>query len=52
MIRVQQEDFDVGAELDRLFAGNTGIGGVASFLGVVRASAGGEGQIAAMTLEH
>lgn len=52
MIRVQQEDFDVGAELDRLFAGNTGIGGVASFLGVVRARDGGEGQIAAMTLEH
>ncbi len=36
MIRVQRDDFDIGAELDRLAAGKTGIGGVACFVGVVR----------------
>ncbi len=36
MIRVQREDFDVGVELDRLAAGNHRIGGVASFIGLVR----------------
>ncbi len=35
-IRVQREDFDVGAELDRLTAGNHRVGGVASFIGLVR----------------
>ena len=51
MIRVQREDFDVGAELVRLSEGNRGIGGVASFVGLVRDVAGGE-TIGAMTLEH
>ncbi len=51
MIRVQQEDFDPGAEAERLIAGNTGISGVVSFTGVVREMAGEEA-IAAMTLEH
>ena len=51
MIRVQREDFDVGAEMRSLTAGNTGIGGVASFVGLVRDMAGGQGQ-SAMTLEH
>ena len=51
MIRVQQEDFNPGAEAERLIAGNTGIGGVVSFTGVVREMAGEEA-IAAMTLEH
>ena len=37
MIRVQTEDFDVGAELARLTAGRTDVGGVASFVGIVRA---------------
>ena len=36
MIRVQEEDFDVGQELERLTAGNPRIGGVASFVGLVR----------------
>ncbi|HWT99150.1 MAG TPA: molybdenum cofactor biosynthesis protein MoaE [Terriglobales bacterium] len=55
MIRVQQEDFDIGAELDRLSQGNHAIGGVASFLGLVRdmAPAGAAGdKVGAMTLEH
>ena len=51
MIKVQREDFDVGAELERLAAGNSGVGGIATFLGVVRAG-DGDGRIAAMTLEH
>lgn len=51
MIRVQAEDFDVGVELARLTAGNTSIGGVALFVGLVRDVAGGS-SVGAMTLEH
>ena len=57
MIRVQREDFDVGAELARLADGNHAVGGVACFVGLVRDMAG-EGVpglnpgIGAMTLEH
>jgi molybdopterin synthase catalytic subunit len=51
MIRVQREDFDVGAELDRMVAGNYRIGGVASFVGLVRDMGGGD-QVSALTLEH
>ena len=36
MIRVQKEDFDVGAEIAGLTAGRRDVGGVASFIGVVR----------------
>jgi molybdopterin synthase catalytic subunit len=51
MIRVQQEDFDVGRELAALTEGNHAIGGVAVFVGLVRDMAGGA-EISAMTLEH
>lgn len=51
MIRVQAEDFDVGAELARLTDANRGIGGLASFVGLVRDIAGGA-PVEAMTLEH
>jgi molybdopterin synthase catalytic subunit len=51
MIRVQREDFDIGAEIAALTRGNHQIGGVASFVGLVRDMAGG-GAIGAMTLEH
>lgn len=51
MIRVQPEDFDVGAEIEALTRGKTGIGGVASFLGLMRDIAGDK-SISAMTLEH
>ena len=51
MIRVQREDFDVGAELERLTAGNRRIGGVASFIGLVRDMGDGE-RVTALTLEH
>ena len=51
MIRLQREDFDIGAELERMARGRTGIGGITSFVGLVRDIAGGE-QVDAMTLEH
>lgn len=51
MIRVQRDDFDVGAELAALTEGKTGIGGLACFVGLVRDVAGGAA-IGAMTLEH
>ncbi len=51
MIRVQREDFDIGAEIARVTAGDHRIGGVASFVGLVRDVAGGE-RVGAMTLEH
>lgn len=55
MIRVQEEDFDLGAELAKLTAGNPKIGGLAVFVGLVRDMVGdgaGEQEIGAMTLEH
>jgi molybdopterin synthase catalytic subunit len=48
-VRVQTEDFDIAAEIDALTAGNTQIGAVATFTGLVR-DFGGDG--APMTLEH
>jgi molybdopterin synthase catalytic subunit len=51
VIRVQRQDFDPGAEMERLSRGRDGIGGIASFIGVVRAGSGAD-RIAAMTLEH
>ena len=51
MIRIQHEDFDVGAEISRLRAGNPKIGAVASFIGLVRDLNEGT-DVAAMTLEH
>jgi molybdopterin synthase catalytic subunit len=51
MIRVQEEPFDVGAELGALTTGRTDVGGVASFVGLVRDFAGDE-RVSAMTLEH
>jgi len=51
MIRVQREDFDIGVEIAALARGRTDIGGVASFVGIVRDSLQGE-PLAAMTLEH
>ncbi len=51
MIRVQAEDFDVGAELAGFAVGNHGVGGVCVFVGLVRDVMDGE-TVAAMTLEH
>jgi molybdopterin synthase catalytic subunit len=56
MIRVQQEDFDLGAELTALCRGNPRVGGLASFVGLVREQHVREGMhresVQAMTLEH
>ena len=49
-VRVQQEDFDVGAEIAALADGNHAIGGVVSFVGRVRDLA--DHKLTAMTLEH
>ena len=46
-VRIQREDFDVGAEIGRLSRGRSDIGAVATFTGICR----GDG-IVAMTLEH
>ncbi len=51
MIKVQREDFDVGAELAALSRGRADVGAVASFIGLVRDVAG-PGHLSAMTLEH
>ncbi|ANQ84731.1 molybdenum cofactor biosynthesis protein E [Azoarcus olearius] len=50
-ISVQEEDFDVGAEIDALTAGRVDVGAVASFVGLVRDANEGSG-VSAMTLEH
>ena len=51
MIRVQEHDFDLGRELKLLTDGNHGIGGLCSFVGLVRDMAG-DAAVGAMTLEH
>ena len=51
MIRVQLEDFDLGLELSKLSNGNHQIGGMVSFVGLVRDMAAGD-SISAITLEH
>jgi molybdopterin synthase catalytic subunit len=51
MIRVQQKDFDLGKELAAMTDANHAIGGLCSFVGLVRDMAGSD-QISAMTLEH
>lgn len=50
-VRVQREDFDVGAEIHKLTAGRTDIGAVVTFTGLVRGTAAGA-PITAMSLEH
>jgi molybdopterin synthase catalytic subunit len=50
-VTVQEADFDVGAELAALTKGRSDIGGVASFIGLVRDSNDGA-SVSAMTLEH
>ena len=51
MIKVQPENFDVGAELATLYTDRRNVGAVASFIGLVRDVAG-PGELSAMTLEH
>ena len=50
-VRVQEADFDVGAELAVLRAGDARVGALASFLGLVRDLNDGAA-VSEMTLEH
>ena len=50
-VRVQNEDFDVGREIETLTKGRVDVGAVASFVGVVRDANDGH-SIRGMTLEH
>ena len=51
IVRVQSADFDLGAEVAALRAGNPAVGAVAAFVGVVRDLNDGS-DVATMTLEH
>jgi molybdopterin synthase catalytic subunit len=51
MIRVQEKDFDIGAEIADLRRGRADIGAIAAFAGLVRDHASG-GAVTAMKLEH
>ncbi len=50
-VRVQREEFDVGAEVARLRGGDPGVGAVACFVGVARDVNDGAA-VASLTLEH
>jgi molybdopterin synthase catalytic subunit len=50
-VRVQREDFDVGAEVRRLTAGRTDIGAIVTFTGIMRSENDGT-SVSGMTLEH
>ena len=50
-VRVQTGDFDVGAEIAQLRAGDTGVGAVAAFVGTVR-DVNDASQVSGLTLEH
>ncbi len=50
-VRVQIHDFDVGAEIAALRAGNAGIGAIACFIGLVRDLNDGAG-VSSLSLEH
>lgn len=53
-VRIQSEDFDLGAEVAALREGDASIGAVASFIGTVRDRCGGSGpaDTTRMELEH
>jgi molybdopterin synthase catalytic subunit len=51
MIRVQADDFDIGAETRALLSGRTDIGAIVTFTGTVRDTAKGQ-PITSMLLEH
>ena len=52
-VSIHSHDFDLGAEVAALRAGDAGVGAVASFIGTVRDRNGGAaGEVSAMELEH
>ena len=50
-VRVQKKDFDAGCEIKKLCGDNASIGGVCSFIGLVRET-NSDSRITAITLEH
>jgi molybdopterin synthase catalytic subunit len=50
-VRVQVDDFDIGAEVRQLTAGRTDVGAVVTFTGTVRGTTSA-GPLAEMALEH
>ncbi len=50
MIRIQKEDFNISEEIKQITSKNNNIGGISSFLGVVRG--GINNSLKSMTLEH
>jgi molybdopterin synthase catalytic subunit len=50
-VSIRPDDFDAGAEIAALRAGDGGVGAVAAFIGTVRNRSGGA-EIASMELEH
>ena len=50
-VRVQDEDFDIGKELESLSRGRPGVGAVVSFVGLVRDMVSGQ-PLLALELEH
>lgn len=50
MIKVQEEDFDVNLEIKKITSHNKNIGGVGSFIGIVRGN--DDENLKSMTLEH
>ncbi len=50
-VRIQTDDFDIGAEVAAMRKGNAAIGAIASFVGVVRDVNEGD-PVSDMTLEH
>lgn len=50
-VRVQTEDFDAGAEIARLRAGDRTVGAIASFVGAVR-DVNDDAAVTGLTLEH
>ena len=52
-VRIQTDDFDLGAEVAALRAGDAGVGAVVSFVGTVRdRNGGGPADISVLELEH
>ena len=51
IVKVQQDDFDVGAEISALRAGDKRVGAVASFIGTVR-DVNEDTDVSTLTLEH
>jgi len=49
LIRIQEQDFDIGAEIAKLKAGRTDIGAIVTFIGTVRDQ---QGAVTEMALEH